>query len=136
MARSVDPAKGGNTRQTINAAISVVATTAIAVAASHGADAILLVVGAWALLTGLLQLILAVTRRGRGTPGQLPMILSGSISSAAGLGFLLMANGSEINLINLAAYATAGAIFFLASAWRLRARRETAGTRTSSPAHV
>ena len=69
------------TAQFVNAAISAVAAAAIAVAASHGADAILRVFGAWALLTGLIQLILAIVRRRRGTPGQLPMILSGSISS-------------------------------------------------------
>lgn len=120
--------------QFINAAISAVAAAAIAIAASHGADAILLVFGAWALLTGLIQLILAIVRRRGGTPGQLPMILSGSISSLAGVGFLLMAGKSELNLINLAAYATAGAIFFLASAWRLRSRRDTTGTQIISSA--
>jgi len=123
--------------QVINAAISAVATAAIAVAASHGVDAVLLVFGGWALLTGIIQLILAIVRGRHGAPGQLPMILSGSISCLAGIAFVLMAaSKSELNLINLAAYATAGAIFFLASAWRLRSRRETAGTRTTSPARV
>ena len=58
--------------QYINAAISAVAAGAVAVAAGDGADAVLLVFGAWALLTGLIQLILAIARRRRGNPGQLP----------------------------------------------------------------
>ena len=115
-------ASGSARTQLINAAISVVATVAIAVAASHGADAILRIFGTWALLTGLIQLVLAVVRRRRNASGQLPMILSGGISTVAGIGFIVMAGQSELNLANLAAYASAGAVFFLVSAWRLRSR--------------
>jgi uncharacterized membrane protein HdeD (DUF308 family) len=106
-----------------NAVIGTVAAAIIAVAASHGADAILRVFGTWALLTGLIQLTLAIIRRGRATPGQWPMILSGVISSGAGLSFLKMATGRELKLTSLAGYAVLGAIFFLISAWRLRESR-------------
>ena len=111
--------------QFLSAAISAVAAAAIAVAAGFGADAILRVFGIWALLTGLIQLILAVVRRRRGTPGQLAMMFSGSISAMAGIAFILMATEMELNLTGLAAYATAGAIFFLLAAWRLRAQSDT-----------
>jgi uncharacterized membrane protein HdeD (DUF308 family) len=108
------------TAQLVNATISSITAIAVAVTTSHGADAILRVFGAWAILTGLIQLTLAVLRHRHGTPGQWPMILSGSISTLAGLSFVAMASQSELNLSNLAGYATLGAIFFLISAWRLR----------------
>jgi hypothetical protein len=63
------------------------------------------------------------------------MILSGSISTLAGVAFILMADLSGLmNLVNLAGYPIAGAIFFLISAWRLRPRREY--SRTDSPVHA
>jgi uncharacterized membrane protein HdeD (DUF308 family) len=119
---------GTATAQLVNAGISSLTAIAIAVAASHGADAIFRVFGAWAILTGVIQLTLAILRRRRSTPGQWPMILSGGISTLAGLGFTQMATKSELNLTTLAGYATLGAIFFLISAWRLRSQRTAAGT--------
>lgn len=118
------------TTQWINAAISLVTAVAIAVAAGHGAGAVLRVFGGWALLTGTIQLALGVIRRRRGAPGQLPMILSGGISSVAGLAFIVMAAQADVNLSILAGYAAAGAVFFLASAWRLRATPDTSPGRT------
>jgi uncharacterized membrane protein HdeD (DUF308 family) len=125
---------GNAATQLVNAAISAVAAVVIVVTASHGADAILRTFGVWAILTGLIQLTLGILRRRHGTPGQWPMILSGSISTLAGLGFVQMATKSDINLTSLAGYATLGAIFFLFSAWRLHSRRDATGTRSISRA--
>jgi uncharacterized membrane protein HdeD (DUF308 family) len=108
--------------QLVNAAISTVTAVVIAATAGHGADAILRVFGAWALLTGAIQLTLGLIRRRRGTAGQWPMMLSGGISTLAGLSFILSASKSDLSLSNLAGYATLGAIFFLVSAWRQRSR--------------
>jgi uncharacterized membrane protein HdeD (DUF308 family) len=108
----------GTTAQLVNAGISTVTAIAIAVGAGHGADAILRVFGAWALLTGVIQLALGILRRRRGVAGQWPMMLSGGISTVAGLGFIQSATKTELSLSNLAGYATLGAIFFLVSAWR------------------
>jgi uncharacterized membrane protein HdeD (DUF308 family) len=105
--------------QLVNAAISAVAAVAVAVAASHGTDAVLRVFGAWAILTGLIQLVLAIVRQRRGTVGQLPMILAGGISTLVGAGFVQSAGQDEPKLVNLAGYAVVGAIFFLISARRL-----------------
>ena len=108
--------------QLANAAISTVTAVVLAVTAGPGADAILRVFGAWALLTGLIQLTLALLRRRHGTAGQWPMILSGGISTLAGLSFVQMATKSDLNLTALAGYATLGAIFFLLAAWRCAPR--------------
>jgi uncharacterized membrane protein HdeD (DUF308 family) len=108
--------------QLVNAAISAVAAVAIAVAASHGTDAVLRVFGVWAIVTGLIQLGLAVVRQRRGTTGQLPMILAGGISTLAGGAFAQTAGQDDPALVNLAGYAVLGAIFFLLSARRLAQR--------------
>ncbi len=107
----------------VSAAVSAAAAIGIIVAASHGADAVLRVFGVWALLAGLIQLGLAITRRRRGLTGQWAMVLSGGISAVAGLSFVQMATKTTPNLTGLAGYATLGAIFFLVSARRLNSRR-------------
>jgi uncharacterized membrane protein HdeD (DUF308 family) len=118
------------TTQLFNAAVSTVAAVAIAVTASHGADAILRVFGVWAFLTGLVQLILAVLRHRRSIAGQWPMMLSGGLSTLVGLSFIKASTQDDLKLSSLAGYATLGAIFYLLSAWRLRS--SATGTRSTS----
>lgn len=105
--------------QLVNAAISSVAAIGLAVAAADGPASVLRVFGAWALLSGLIQLALAITRLRRGTAGQWPMILSGGLSTVIGLSFVLAATKTEIPLGNLNGYPVGGAIFYLVSAFRL-----------------
>lgn len=105
--------------QLVNAAISAVTAVAVAVAAGHGTDAVLRVFGVWAIVSGLIQLVLAIVRQRRGIVGQLPMILAGGISTLVGAGFVQTASQDEPKLVNLAGYAVVGAIFFLISARRL-----------------
>jgi uncharacterized membrane protein HdeD (DUF308 family) len=73
--------------------------------------------GAWAIVAGLVQLIVRVTRRKMG--GQWPMILSGGISVLAGGSFIAAAGSDNPTLANIAGYAILGGIFFLVSALRL-----------------
>jgi uncharacterized membrane protein HdeD (DUF308 family) len=113
--------------QLINAAISTVAAVGLAVAAVDGPASVLRVFGAWAVLTGLIQLALAITRLRRGTSGQWPMILSGGLSTVIGLTFIMAATKTEIPLGNLNGYPVGGAIFYLISTFRLyRAARSEA----------
>ena len=101
----------------LNIAISLLAAIGLAVALSSGVPAVLRVWGAWAVVAGLIQLVVAISRRAMG--GQWPMMLSGGISVFAGTGFFLMAAGSNPSLVSVAGYAALGGIFFLASALRL-----------------
>ncbi|WP_370937159.1 hypothetical protein [Amycolatopsis sp. cg13] len=101
----------------VNIAISLLAGIGIAVASASGVPAVLRVWGAWAVLAGLVQLIVAVGRRGMG--GQWPMILSGGISVLAGANFILSAGAPNPSLATVAGYAVLGGIFFLVSAVRL-----------------
>ena len=105
--------------QLVNAAISAVAAVGLAIAAADGPASVLRVFGAWAILTGLIQLALAITRRRRGTNGQWPMILSGAQSALIGTTFVLAATKTEIPLGNLNGYPVGGAIYYLISAFRL-----------------
>lgn len=108
----------------VNAIISVITAIVLGASVSHGSDAALRVFGVWALVTGLIQLTVATLRRRRSGLGQLPMMLSGFISSLAGIAFVQMSTMSEPKLTVLAGYAVAGAVFFLISAWRLRSQQD------------
>ncbi|GAB6903109.1 hypothetical protein [Kineosporia succinea] len=105
--------------QLTNAAISTVTAVAVTIAALDGPAPVLRVYGAWAVLTGVIQLALAVGRSRRGLRGQWPMILSGGLSSVIGLTFLAQAGREDIALTGLAGYAVGGAVLYLVSAFRL-----------------
>jgi uncharacterized membrane protein HdeD (DUF308 family) len=72
----------------------------------------------WASASGITQLISAVLRRSSG--GQVPQILSGAISTLAGISFLLQASKSAHSMSAVGGYAILGGVFFLISALRLR----------------
>jgi len=110
----------------LNIAISTLAGLGLVFATTSGIPAVLRVWGAWAILAGLIQLIVAVRRRRLG--GQWAMILSGAISTLAGTSFILTAAQDDPSLTSLAGYAALGGLFFLISAVRLgRAARPTEG---------
>jgi uncharacterized membrane protein HdeD (DUF308 family) len=103
-----------------NAAISSLAVVAVAVAA-FGSDTgtTLVAFGAWAAVSGAIQLALAVhNRRTKGR--QLPMIVSGGLSTIAGVSFLAASGMDEAHLVNIAGYMAFGAVLFLI--WARRSR--------------
>ncbi|MER5201513.1 DUF308 domain-containing protein [Streptomyces sp. NPDC002755] len=100
-----------------NAGISALAVVSLAFAAASGIPAVLRVWGAWAIVSGVLQLITGVVRRRGG--GQWSMIISGTISTLAGTSFITQAGSDDVTLKNLAGYAFLGGAFFLVSALRL-----------------
>ena len=102
----------------VNVAVSLLAAGGLAVAAASGIPGVLRVWGTWAIVAGVVQLVVGAARRGLG--GQWPMILSGAISVVAGSSFILQATKDGASLSALAGYATLGGIFFLVSALRLR----------------
>lgn len=101
----------------VNIAISAIAAVGLVLAATSGIPAVLRVWGSWAVVAGLVQLIVALRRRELG--GQWAMIASGTISTFAGISFFLGAAASDASLRNLAGYALLGGVFFLVSALRL-----------------
>lgn len=112
-AHAVGPVRGLQ----VNMAISLIAAVGLAIAGASGVPAVLRVWGAWAIVSGIVQLMVGVVRRQMG--GQWPMILSGGISVLAGGSFVAGASASDPKLTNVAGYAVLGGIFFLVSALRL-----------------
>lgn len=113
-------AKGGSSVRGlyVNMAISLLATIGVGIASASGIPAVLRVWGVWAIVAGLVQLVVAIVRRGMG--GQWPMILSGAISVLAGGNFVIGASAAKASLTGVAGYAVLGGVFFLISAIRLR----------------
>ncbi|MFF7137339.1 hypothetical protein ACFZBZ_34010 [Streptomyces sp. NPDC008196] len=112
-ARAAGPVKG----LYANMAVSALAAVGIAVAGASGVPDVLRVWGAWAVVSGLVQLLVGVARRPMG--GQWAMVVSGGISVLAGASFIRSASQDDPSLTALAGYATLGGIFFLVSALRL-----------------
>jgi hypothetical protein len=106
----------------INAAVSALAIVWIAIAAfGSDAGATLVAFGAWAAVSGAIQLGIAIHHR-RAESRQLPMIVSGAVSTIAGLGFIAASGNDKAHLATLAGYMAVGALLFL-----LWARRNHAG---------
>jgi len=105
----------------INAAVSAVAAIGLTVATFAGdAGAALAVFGAWAIVSGVMQLSRALRQRRTGNR-QWPMIVSGALSSVAGLTFVAASSRQDADLSVLAGYAAFGAVLYLV--WAVRARR-------------
>jgi uncharacterized membrane protein HdeD (DUF308 family) len=100
----------------INAAISTLAVAAIA-ATAFGVDAgaALAAFGAWAAVSGAIQLALAI-RRHRAQGRQLPLIVSGGLSTIAGIAFIAGSGMDHAHLTMVAGYMALGALLFLLSA--------------------
>lgn len=98
-------------------------TIAVVVTLQTGMNQVLGVFGAWAILSGLLQLATAI-RRWKSYGAQWAMILSGAQSALAGGFFIAQANMPEPpSISNIAGYAGVGALYFLISAVWLTVRK-------------
>ncbi|HJZ36233.1 MAG TPA: hypothetical protein VJ204_08165 [Solirubrobacterales bacterium] len=101
-----------------NAAVSSLAVVALAVT-SFGSDAgaTLAAFGAWAAASGLILLGIAIHRR-RTEGRQLPLIVSGGLSTIAGVSFLAASGNDKAHLGMIAGYMALGAALFIVSAVR------------------
>jgi uncharacterized membrane protein HdeD (DUF308 family) len=88
------------------------------------------VFGVWAVVSGALQVYLAVRRRHTGVRGQWPMILSGSGSLVAGITFIDWVGTSHTGLTTVAQYSAGGAIWYVLTVLWL------AFTRTAGPSRL
>ncbi len=106
------------TPQYVNAVISGITTIAVGLALQKGVPEVLIVFGAWAIGTGLIQLILGLRRR-KFLGGQWPMIISGAQSIIGGTSFIILAHDPTKGITSLAGYAAFGAFYYLLAAFRL-----------------
>lgn len=104
--------------QYINAVISLITAVAVGFALQKGVPEALIVFGAWAILTGGIQLTLALRRR-KSLSGQWPMIISGGQSMIGGTSFILLAHDPTKGITSLAGYAAFGAFYYILAAFRL-----------------
>ena len=95
--------------------IGPLATIAMLLAVFTTIGTTLLVFGIWALLSGAIQLTVAVRRR-RAVGAQWPMMISGGLSVLAGASFAAMSASDTSGLSALAGYSAFGAFWFLVSA--------------------
>ena len=119
-ANCVDASRSGglirNRTQAVNFVISVLTTLAVVVALQMNMDRVLAVFGAWAVLSGLLQLATAI-RRWKSFGAQWAMVLSGAQSAVAGVLFIVRSQSSESpSIASVTGYAALGAVYFLVSA--------------------
>jgi uncharacterized membrane protein HdeD (DUF308 family) len=110
---------------TINMGLGLAATAGMIVAVFSTVGRALLVFGAWALLSGAIQLVVAVRRR-RTVGAQWPMAISGGQSVLAGATIAATSASATSNLSTVAGYSAFGAFWFLVSviALSIRSRRE------------
>jgi len=106
------------TPQYVNAVISSITTVAVGIALQQGVPEALIVFGAWAIGTGLIQLILGLRRR-KYLGGQWPMIVSGAQSILGGISFIVLAHDPTKGISSLGGYAAFGAFYYLLAAYRL-----------------
>ena len=123
-----------NRTQALNVLVSLATTIAVILALQISMNWVLGVFGAWAILSGLLQLGTAI-RRWSSFGAQWAMVLSGGQSALAGGFFIFQATmPASPSIANVAGYAAVGALYFLVSAiwltvsaWRQRAKRAQLG---------
>ncbi|KJC55159.1 membrane protein [Bradyrhizobium sp. LTSP849] len=132
-ANLVDALRSGglnqNRTQALNVLVSLATAVTVIVALQTSMNWVLGVFGAWAILSGLLQLGTAI-RRWKSFGAQWAMVLSGGQSALAGGFFIVQAATPAVpSIANVAGYAGVGALYFLVSAvwltvseWRQRAR--------------
>jgi len=123
-----------NRTQVLNVVVSLATAIAVLLALQVSMNWVLGVFGAWAILSGLLQLGTAV-RRWKSYGAQWAMVLSGGQSALAGGFFTFQATTPmSPSITTVTGYAAVGAIYFLVSAiwltvseWRQRAKRAQLG---------
>ncbi|MFD8219143.1 DUF308 domain-containing protein [Streptomyces sp. NPDC059697] len=110
---------------TTNMALGLATTAGMITAVFSTIGTALLVFGIWALLSGAIQLVVAIRRR-RTVGAQWPMVISGGLSVLAGASFAAMSASATSSLSTVAGYSAFGALWFLVSviALSIRSRRE------------
>ncbi|MEV0234873.1 DUF308 domain-containing protein [Nonomuraea sp. NPDC050786] len=110
-----------------NGLLSALAAVGVGLAGTGGVAAVLHVFGAWAVVSGAVQVLVGVWRRGSELGKQWPLLISGGLSFLVGIFYNIQALGDGASLDVLSVYATGGGVFFIVQAgllaWRARRPR-------------
>ncbi|MEU0969255.1 DUF308 domain-containing protein [Streptomyces sp. NPDC005917] len=114
-----------NRVSTVNMGLGLATTAGMIIAVFSTIGTALLVFGVWALLSGAIQLVVAIRRR-RTVGAQWPMVISGGQSVLAGATVAATSASATSGLSTVAGYSAFGAFWFLVSviALSIRSRRE------------
>ncbi|MDX3074147.1 DUF308 domain-containing protein [Streptomyces sp. MI02-7b] len=109
---------------TVNLGLGLATTAVMIIAVFSTIGAALVVFGVWALLSGAIQLVVAIRRR-RTVGAQWPMVISGGQSVLAGATIAATSASATSSLSTVAGYSAFGAFWFLVSviALGIRSRR-------------
>jgi uncharacterized membrane protein HdeD (DUF308 family) len=109
--------------QYANVAAGIAAACGILIAVNSNLPAAVSTFGAWAIVAGGIQLILAARRR-RQLSGQWLMIISGGGSVFAGITFIGWSGSTQTGLNVLAQYSAGGAVWYvLCALWLVHSAR-------------
>ncbi|MEW2294372.1 DUF308 domain-containing protein [Streptomyces sp. NPDC006743] len=114
-----------------NGVLSALAAVAVGVAGAGGVAAVLATFGAWAVISGVAQVIVGLRRRGPELGKQWPMLIAGGLSVLVGAFYVIQAAGDDPSLDVLSVYATGGGVFFIAQAGLLAWKARQLRTRTA-----
>ena len=119
------PSAPSHLAQYLGIVAGLAAAVGLLIAVGGGLMPMLIVFGAWASVSGAVQLTLALGRR-KPVGGQWPMIISGGLSVLAGISFIVTASAPRTSLTTIAGYSAFGAFWYLLCAILLiRAVRRT-----------
>jgi uncharacterized membrane protein HdeD (DUF308 family) len=105
-----------------NGVLSTLIAVALGLAGASGVQAVLHVFGAWAVISGMAQILVGLRRRSAELGKQWPMLLAGGLSVLAGIGHNTQALADHPKLGILVLYTTAGGVFFIIQAGLLARR--------------
>ncbi|MFB7287492.1 DUF308 domain-containing protein [Actinacidiphila glaucinigra] len=118
--------EGSERRPTLfNGVLSAVVALALGVAGTIGVEAVLHVFGAWAVVSGVAQILVGFRRRSPELGKQWPMLIAGGLSVLAGTSWNFQALADDPSLNVLPVYAAAGGAFFILQAGLLARRVRT-----------
>ncbi|MFD8073420.1 DUF308 domain-containing protein [Streptomyces sp. NPDC059718] len=114
-----------NRVSTVNLGLGLATTAGMIISVFSTIGTALLVFGVWALLSGAIQLVVAIRRR-RAVGAQWPMVISGAQSVLAGATIAATSASATSSLSTVAGYSAFGAFWFLVSviALSIRSRRD------------
>ena len=119
--------------QRLNLATSVVAAVAVVATVNASFATTIAVFGVWAIVSGAIQLIVAL-RRNTFISAQWFMIISGAGSIFAGIAFLSWAGTVHERIGTLVQYSTGGALWYaIAATWLLLSARRSPGSIATTP---
>ncbi|WP_338692882.1 DUF308 domain-containing protein [Streptomyces sp. Q6] len=124
--------RGSERRVTaFNGVLSALAAVAIGIAGVGGEAPVLHVFGAWAVVSGLAQIVVGLRRRGPEFGGQWPTLISGGLSFLVGITYNIQAAGDHPSLDVLSVYAIGGGVWFILQALLLGRRSRRLRARTA-----